>query len=104
ARLTEECRPIGTSEAKKIGFIDDCFGSDAAEFERILRVRAAQLSKREDFWRLPLHEVARYTRAADQRRMTVDAIEAIKRTETGKPSSEVCQNPLKVATMSAAGQ
>jgi putative two-component system protein, hydrogenase maturation factor HypX/HoxX len=52
AALTEECRPIGTSEAKKIGFVDDSFGGDAAEFERILRFRAAQLSKREDFWHL----------------------------------------------------
>jgi putative two-component system protein, hydrogenase maturation factor HypX/HoxX len=65
AALTEECRPIGTREAKKIGFIDDSFGGDAAEFERNLRFRAVQLSKREDFWRLLREKHER--RIADER-------------------------------------
>jgi putative two-component system protein, hydrogenase maturation factor HypX/HoxX len=50
--VTEGCRPMGTREAKATGFIDDCFGSDAADFGRILAQRSEQLSRREDFWRL----------------------------------------------------
>jgi putative two-component system protein, hydrogenase maturation factor HypX/HoxX len=33
--LTEDCRPIGTGEAKSIGFIDDSFGESVSEFEKI---------------------------------------------------------------------
>jgi putative two-component system hydrogenase maturation factor HypX/HoxX len=47
--LTHQCRPIGTKEAKELGFIDDCFGS-AGDFDRILVDRATMLSRREDFW------------------------------------------------------
>jgi putative two-component system protein, hydrogenase maturation factor HypX/HoxX len=50
--LTEECRPIGTSEAKTIGFIDDCFGESVAEFEEILTSRALKLANHENFWQL----------------------------------------------------
>jgi putative two-component system protein, hydrogenase maturation factor HypX/HoxX len=50
--ITEGCRPIGTAEAKAAGLIDDCFGSDAADFGRILAQRSEQLSRREDFWHL----------------------------------------------------
>lgn len=65
--LTEECRPIGTSEAKAIGFIDDCFGTGVAEFERSLAHRAMQLSGRDDFWRLLREKHER--RLADERVM-----------------------------------
>ena len=34
--LTEGCRPIGTREAKAIGFVDDCFGDTVAAFEDVL--------------------------------------------------------------------
>jgi putative two-component system protein, hydrogenase maturation factor HypX/HoxX len=50
--ITEDCRPMGTAEAKATGLIDDCFGSDAADFGRILAQRSEQLSRREDFWHL----------------------------------------------------
>ncbi|MGH6796336.1 MAG: hydrogenase maturation protein [Methylocella sp.] len=50
--LTEGCRPMGTREAKAIGFIDDSFGGDAGAFERALADKAKQLSQRDDFWRL----------------------------------------------------
>jgi putative two-component system hydrogenase maturation factor HypX/HoxX len=50
--LTEECRPIGTNEAKTIGFIDDCFGESVAEFEEILTSRALKLANHENFWQL----------------------------------------------------
>jgi enoyl-CoA hydratase/carnithine racemase len=45
--LTEECHPIGTSEAKAIGFIDDSFGDGIAEFEEILMSRALKLAQQE---------------------------------------------------------
>jgi putative two-component system hydrogenase maturation factor HypX/HoxX len=63
--LTEECRPIGTSEARAIGFIDDSFGGGVAEFERTLKGRAKELSRREDFWRLLREKHER--RIADER-------------------------------------
>ena len=50
--ITEGCRPMGTGEAKKTGFIDDCFGGDAAEFGHILASKSDQLSRSEDFWHL----------------------------------------------------
>lgn len=50
--LTEGCRPMGTREAKAIGFVDDCFGGTAAEFESALIDRARQLARSENFWRL----------------------------------------------------
>jgi putative two-component system hydrogenase maturation factor HypX/HoxX len=50
--LTEECRPIGTSEAKAIGFIDDCFGENVNEFEEILMSRALKLAQHDHFWQL----------------------------------------------------
>jgi hypothetical protein len=50
--LTSECQPLGTSEAKAIGFIDDCFGESADEFEEILMNRAVELANHEHFWQL----------------------------------------------------
>jgi putative two-component system protein, hydrogenase maturation factor HypX/HoxX len=50
--IIEGCRPMRTGEAKATGLIDDCFGSDAADFGRILAQRSEQLSRREDFWHL----------------------------------------------------
>jgi len=50
--LTSECRPLGTSEAKAIGFIDDCFGESVNEFEEILTNRALKLAQHEHFWQL----------------------------------------------------
>lgn len=42
-----------------------------------------------------LREVGRYTKAADQKRMATDAMEAITKTRTkiGKPARKVSQNP-----------
>jgi putative two-component system protein, hydrogenase maturation factor HypX/HoxX len=50
--ITEGCRPMGTREAKTTGFIDDCFGSGAADFGRILAQQSERLSCGEDFWQL----------------------------------------------------
>jgi putative two-component system protein, hydrogenase maturation factor HypX/HoxX len=50
--LTDACRPIGAREAKAIGFVDECFGRDIAEFERLLKDRTRELTRPEDFWRL----------------------------------------------------
>ncbi len=50
--LTEECRPIGTREAKTIGFIDDCFGENVNKFEEKLMSRAQSLARQENFWQL----------------------------------------------------
>jgi putative two-component system protein, hydrogenase maturation factor HypX/HoxX len=48
--LTEGCCPMGTREAKAIGFIDDYFGEGVAEFEHALADRAKQLARHQDFW------------------------------------------------------
>jgi putative two-component system hydrogenase maturation factor HypX/HoxX len=48
--LTSDCSPVGTLEAKAIGFIDDSFGSAIAEFECLLSERAAQIAAGGDFW------------------------------------------------------
>src|SRR5262249_28635390 len=50
--LTEDCRPIGTGEAKTIGFIDDRFGESVSEFEEILMSRAQSLARQKNFWQL----------------------------------------------------
>jgi putative two-component system protein, hydrogenase maturation factor HypX/HoxX len=50
--LGEECRPIGTSEAKTIEFIDDSFGESVSEFEEILTERASALAQNQNFWQL----------------------------------------------------
>ena len=63
--ITEGCRPMGTGEAKSTGFVDDCFGSDAADFGRILAQRSERLSRREDFWHLVRKKHER--RMADER-------------------------------------
>jgi putative two-component system protein, hydrogenase maturation factor HypX/HoxX len=52
AALMQECRPLGASEAKLLGFIDNSFGSSVIEFEQILADEAARLAKRDDFWQL----------------------------------------------------
>jgi putative two-component system protein, hydrogenase maturation factor HypX/HoxX len=52
AEVTESCRPIGAREAKAIGFVDECFGRDVAEFERLLKDHTRKLTRPEDFWRL----------------------------------------------------
>ncbi|HXW70363.1 MAG TPA: hydrogenase maturation protein [Methylocella sp.] len=50
--LTEACRPLGTLEAKAIGFIDECLAGDADTFEQALTSRAEELALGEDSWRL----------------------------------------------------
>jgi putative two-component system protein, hydrogenase maturation factor HypX/HoxX len=50
--LTEDCRPVGTGEARAIGFIDDCFGESVKEFKEILMSRAQNLANQENFWQL----------------------------------------------------
>jgi integrase len=43
-----------------------------------------------------LKEVQRYTKAANQRRMAIDAMETIQRTETVKPDRKIWQTPAQV--------
>jgi putative two-component system protein, hydrogenase maturation factor HypX/HoxX len=50
--LMDACRPMGTYEAKAIGFVDNVFGGDAEAFEREVAERAANLALRMDFWHL----------------------------------------------------
>jgi putative two-component system hydrogenase maturation factor HypX/HoxX len=47
--LTEACRPVGTDEAKRIGLIDDAFGTDRSTFEQEVYARVEALAKRADF-------------------------------------------------------
>ncbi|ARN79865.1 hydrogenase maturation protein [Methylocystis bryophila] len=48
--LTECLKPMGTRDAKRIGFIDDAFGASVAEFQKRLAERSAALATRQDFW------------------------------------------------------
>ncbi len=50
--LTEGLKPMGTREAKRIGFIDDAFGTSVAEFQKCVAERSAALAARADFWQL----------------------------------------------------
>jgi len=50
--LTEECRPVGTREARKIGFIDDHFGESIPGFENVLTARALELARHQNYWQL----------------------------------------------------
>ncbi|QGM96902.1 hydrogenase maturation protein [Methylocystis parvus] len=50
--LTEACRPMGTDEAKRIGFVDGVFAGDVAGFERQVAAQAASIASRGDFWNL----------------------------------------------------
>jgi len=47
--LAEACRPVGTREAVRIGFLDDAFGEDPDGFEAELRVRVQRLVHDPDF-------------------------------------------------------
>lgn len=50
--LTEACRPMGTAEAKAIGFVDEAFAGDADAFERQVAAQTAAIAQRADFWNL----------------------------------------------------
>lgn len=50
--LTEACQPMGTAEAKAIGFVDEVLGGDVAEFERRVATQAVEIARRLDFWSL----------------------------------------------------
>ncbi len=63
--LTEGLKPMGTREAKRIGFIDDAFGASVAEFQSLVAERSAALAAREDFWQLLREKHER--RLADER-------------------------------------
>jgi putative two-component system hydrogenase maturation factor HypX/HoxX len=47
--LAEVCRPIGTGEAVRIGFLDGAFAEDPDAFEAELRVRVQRLVHDPDF-------------------------------------------------------
>jgi putative two-component system hydrogenase maturation factor HypX/HoxX len=64
--LTDECRPVGTKEAKAIGLIDDSLGDTVGAFERVFDERVQDLSRRDDFWRLLGQKHQR--RQSDERR------------------------------------
>lgn len=50
--LMEACRPMGTREAKAIGFVDDVLAGDAESFERQVAAQAAEIARRADVWSL----------------------------------------------------
>jgi putative two-component system hydrogenase maturation factor HypX/HoxX len=63
--LTESCLPISTRMAKKIGLIDDVFGSDLAGFRDTIRRFAESLARSADF-ELRLH-LKRQARQREER-------------------------------------
>lgn len=50
--VMDGCRPMGTHEAKAIGFVDNVFGGNAQSFQQEVTERAANLATRMDFWNL----------------------------------------------------
>ncbi len=72
--LTEGLKPMGTREAKRIGFIDDAFGASVAEFQNLVAQRSAALAARPDFWRLLREKHER--RLADERAKPLAAYRA----------------------------
>jgi putative two-component system hydrogenase maturation factor HypX/HoxX len=59
--LTTHCQPLGTAEALRIGLLDDAFGNDRAEFEKLVEQRVETLAKRADLdqllaWKQRLRE------------------------------------------------
>lgn len=46
--LTQSCKPIGTTNACSIGFLDDAFGENAEQFEEELRLRAIGIAAQAD--------------------------------------------------------
>ncbi len=66
SQLTEACEPIGTAAALRMGFLDDAFGADIAQFEAEVKARAEMLAQDSFFWHLLR---AKYEqRLADERR------------------------------------
>ncbi|EMR01012.1 hydrogenase maturation protein [Cesiribacter andamanensis] len=43
-KLTEGCQPLSTARAKAIGFLDNAFGDSVADFQYLLRQKAAALA------------------------------------------------------------
>jgi len=72
--LTDGCRPMGTAEAKSIGFVDDVLGGDAEKFERSVTERAEEIARRSDFWSLLRQKHER--RVADERTKPLAAYRA----------------------------
>jgi putative two-component system hydrogenase maturation factor HypX/HoxX len=72
--LTEGLKPMGTREAKRIGFIDDAFGASVAEFQSCVAERSAALAARADFWQLLRDKHER--RLADERAKPLAAYRA----------------------------
>ena len=72
--LTEGLKPMGTREAKRIGFIDDAFGTSVAEFQKCVAERSAALAARADFWQLLRDKHER--RLADERAKPLAAYRA----------------------------
>jgi putative two-component system protein, hydrogenase maturation factor HypX/HoxX len=69
--LTDGCKPLGTRTAKQIGFIDDAFGADVADFEAEAMTRARALAQNPNFWNMlkAKHE----QRLADERKKPLAA-------------------------------
>jgi len=72
--LTEGLSPMGAREAKRIGFIDDAFGSSVLEFRNLVAQRSAALAGRADFWQLLRDKHER--RLADERAKPLAAYRA----------------------------
>lgn len=48
--IMEACRPMGTQEARAIGFVDEVLAGDAASFQSRVAALAADIARRPDFW------------------------------------------------------
>ncbi len=47
--ITNLCQPMGTSVAKEIGLIDDCFGNDYISFQPLVQEKAEKLAQSQDY-------------------------------------------------------
>jgi putative two-component system protein, hydrogenase maturation factor HypX/HoxX len=50
--VMEACRPMGTGEAKAIGFVDEVLAGDPVRFQSRVASLAAEMAQRGDFWSL----------------------------------------------------
>jgi putative two-component system protein, hydrogenase maturation factor HypX/HoxX len=48
--IMEACRPMGTQEARAIGFVDEVLTGEAASFQSRVAALTAEIARRPDFW------------------------------------------------------
>jgi putative two-component system protein, hydrogenase maturation factor HypX/HoxX len=62
--IIEKCEPLGTTSAKEIGFIDDCFEDDIAGFKRTVHQKATTIASDSNFKQLLVAKIN--TRRAEE--------------------------------------